>query len=101
MALCSMANQRRLPNGRFAKVRILPDKLGPGRGGKNAGGYLVTNTAFGPAADAVHELNTRVSTALLSDPEQRAQELQGRLRGAAAAAYTRSATGRFARGIFA
>jgi len=88
--------------GRFTrKITILPDVLGPQRGSKNAGGYVIVNTDFRKAVSDLEGFNQRVSASILADPDKRAALIQARLRTATALAYNKAATGRMARGIFA
>lgn len=86
--------------GRFIKITTFPDKLGPGRGSKNQGGYLITNTARLPS-ELVEGVHQRFVGSLLSDPDERAAAIQNRLRMEVELAYNRAATGRVSRGIFA
>lgn len=96
-----VVSQGRGANGRFIKITTFPDALDKGRGGKNAGGYVVVNTDFKTPERAVHNLHRAVNTQILSEPDRRASEIQTILRAAVGGAYNRASTGRLARGIFA
>jgi len=92
--------QRRLPNGRFAKVTVLPDKLGPGK--KSGTGFVYINTqGLSKSKADLKRLDAQIAKTVLDDPEQRAAQIQQRLRLFAAIAYNKAATGRVSRGIFA
>ena len=97
-----MATPRRLPNGRFARVVEIPQaktKVVP----LSQGGALrvQVRTNAKEVREFAEELRTRVSSTLRDDAEERAAVIQARLRAVVLGAYTRAATGRMARGIFA
>jgi len=95
--------QRRLPNGRFAKVIQLP--AGKARGlpksSSGLGGAVIISTNAKQIADKLKVLPERTIKGLQSDAEKQAERVQARLRSETAVAYHRAATGRFSRGLYA
>lgn len=93
-----MAEPRRLPNGRFAKVINVPEKRGkPFQ--KAGGGYVIIRTNAGAARMELAQVRSRMPADLLSAAEQRGANIQARMRGAALIQYNKASTGRFGRGI--
>lgn len=65
------------------------------------GGRLQIRTNAGAAANAVAKADAKISPGLLADAKKRAAEIQTRMQEAALIQYSKSGTGRFARGIHA
>lgn len=93
---------RRLPNGRFARVITVPEAIGRAKPRAEGGNLVIqVRTNSKEIAAVARELRTRVGTTILSDADQRADAIQTRLRAAILGTYTKAATGRMSRGIFA
>lgn len=91
--------QRRLPNGRFARVVDIPERKRR-EGPKASGGAIIVRTNSHIARGQLEELRRRVPQTLLADAERRASAIQERIRKAMLIEYTQG-TGRAARGVFA
>lgn len=92
---------RRLPNGRFAKVTLLPPAISRPSPRQGGGEVRISIRGQQESQKALQLLRTRVGTRILSDGDKRASAIQQRMRAAVEVAYNRAATGRVARGIFA
>lgn len=90
-------NQRRLPNGRFAKVVNLPE---PQRrpGPKGSGPVIIINTDAAIRKQDLSALRQRVPLHMLRDAEAMAQRVQLTIQTEMGLLYSRG-TGRAARGI--
>jgi hypothetical protein len=84
------------------KVTVFPQVSFPSTK-RSEGGNLVVQvrTNAKEVAEVAAALRTRVGSAILSDADQRAAFIQQKLRAAVLGAYTKAATGRMSRGIFA
>lgn len=84
------------------KITVVPSSSGPSSK-RQLGGNLVVQvrTNAKEVAEVAANLRTRVSSTLIRDADNRAAAIQQRLRAAVLGAYTKAATGRMSRGIFA
>lgn len=94
-----MPEQRRLPNGRFAKFKDLGGARVRTKTSNNVGVVRISTTASSARKDFA-ELRRRVPADLLADAQTRAQQIQERIRAAMLIEYPKG-TGRAARGVFA
>jgi hypothetical protein len=92
-----MPEQRRLASGRFAKVTNLPSKT---RRFKRAeGGVILVRTNAAAVARDLGARRLSVQPNLLASAKERAARIEEKMRAAAMIEYSKTGTGRFARGI--